>query len=157
MHYADPEHAPDEHVHQTSALSYVRFLAALALFSVHFKHLRLKVFMFWTRQYARFADSTLPAAERRNYKGVVDAFVRIVGEDGVGGLFRGAGPTIVRAMSLNMGMFASNEQVCPVFILFQSASPQLWVDLRSAQLPLSITLHVSRRGQLSRTCPFGTA
>lgn len=56
------------------------------------------------------ADSTLPAAERRNYKGVGDAFVRIVGEDGVGGLFRGAGPTIVRAMALNMGMFASNEQ-----------------------------------------------
>lgn len=56
------------------------------------------------------ADSTLPAAERRNYKGVGDAFVRIVAEDGVGGLFRGAGPTIVRAMALNMGMFASNEQ-----------------------------------------------
>ena len=58
----------------------------------------------------RNADSTLPMAERRNYKGVGDAFVRIVGEDGVGGLFRGAGPTIVRAMALNMGMFASNEQ-----------------------------------------------
>ena len=56
------------------------------------------------------ADSTLPPAERRNYKGVGDAFVRIVGEDGVGGLFRGAGPTIARAMSLNMGMFAANEQ-----------------------------------------------
>jgi len=56
------------------------------------------------------ADNTLPMAERRNYKGVGDAFVRIVGEDGVGGLFRGAGPTIVRAMSLNMGMFAANEQ-----------------------------------------------
>lgn len=56
------------------------------------------------------ADSTLPPAERRNYKGVGDAFVRIVGEDGVAGLFRGAGPTIVRAMSLNMGMFAANEQ-----------------------------------------------
>jgi solute carrier family 25 (mitochondrial oxoglutarate transporter), member 11 len=49
-------------------------------------------------------------AERRNYKGVGDAFVRIVAEDGVAGLFRGAGPTIVRAMSLNMGMFAANEQ-----------------------------------------------
>lgn len=35
----------------------------------------------------------------------------IVREDGVGGLFRGAGPTVVRAMSLNMGMLASNDQV----------------------------------------------
>ncbi|GLC44514.1 hypothetical protein PLESTB_000065100 [Pleodorina starrii] len=56
------------------------------------------------------ADSTLPPEQRRNYKGVGDAFVRIVREDGVGGLFRGAAPTVVRAMSLNMGMLASNDQ-----------------------------------------------
>lgn len=31
-------------------------------------------------------------------------------EDGVGGLFRGGGPTVVRAMALNMGMLASNDQ-----------------------------------------------
>ena len=36
--------------------------------------------------------------------------MRIVAEDGALGLFRGAGPTIARAMSLNMGMFAANEQ-----------------------------------------------
>ena len=57
------------------------------------------------------SDSTLPAAQRRNYKGVGDALLRIIKEDGVGGLFRGAGPTVVRAMSLNMGMLASNDQV----------------------------------------------
>ncbi|KXZ55742.1 hypothetical protein GPECTOR_2g1292 [Gonium pectorale] len=56
------------------------------------------------------ADSTLPPEQRRNYKGVGDAFVRIVREDGVGGLFRGATPTVVRAMALNMGMLASNDQ-----------------------------------------------
>lgn len=39
------------------------------------------------------------------------AQVRIVKEDGVAGLFRGAGPTVVRAMALNMGMLASNDQV----------------------------------------------
>jgi solute carrier family 25 oxoglutarate transporter 11 len=44
-------------------------------------------------------------------QGVGDAFVRIVKEDGVAGLFRGATPTIVRAMALNMGMLASNDQV----------------------------------------------
>ena len=37
--------------------------------------------------------------------------VRIVKEDGAVGLFRGAGPTVVRAMALNMGMLASNDQV----------------------------------------------
>ena len=37
--------------------------------------------------------------------------LRIVREDGVGGLFRGAIPTATRAMALNMGMLASNDQV----------------------------------------------
>lgn len=56
------------------------------------------------------ADHLLPPEQRRNYKGVGDAFVRIVKSDGVSGLFRGATPTIVRAMALNMGMLASNDQ-----------------------------------------------
>ena len=57
------------------------------------------------------ADNTLPPEQRRNYKGVGDAFVRIVREDGLAGLFRGAAPTVVRAMALNMGMLAANDQV----------------------------------------------
>eukprot|EP00197_Chlamydomonas_leiostraca_P012783 CAMPEP_0202858728 /NCGR_PEP_ID=MMETSP1391-20130828/1129_1 /ASSEMBLY_ACC=CAM_ASM_000867 /TAXON_ID=1034604 /ORGANISM="Chlamydomonas leiostraca, Strain SAG 11-49" /LENGTH=296 /DNA_ID=CAMNT_0049537675 /DNA_START=94 /DNA_END=984 /DNA_ORIENTATION=- len=62
------------------------------------------------------ADNTLPVEQRRNYKGVGDAFVRIVKEDGVSGLFRGATPTIVRAMALNMGMLASNDQAKEMLI-----------------------------------------
>ena len=57
------------------------------------------------------SDSTLPVEKRRNYTGVGNALTRIVKEEGVYGLFRGAGPTVVRAMSLNMGMLASNDQV----------------------------------------------
>lgn len=56
------------------------------------------------------ADSTLPEAQRRHYKGVGDALTRIVKEEGTMGLFRGAGPTVTRAMALNMGMLASNDQ-----------------------------------------------
>jgi solute carrier family 25 (mitochondrial oxoglutarate transporter), member 11 len=56
------------------------------------------------------ADGTLPPEQRRNYKGVGDAFARIVREEGVGGLFKGCAPTVVRAMALNTGMFATNEQ-----------------------------------------------
>ena len=41
---------------------------------------------------------------------MTDALVRIVRDDGAAGLFRGAGPTVVRAMALNMGMLASNDQ-----------------------------------------------
>uniref|UniRef100_A0A6U0UXS4 Uncharacterized protein n=1 Tax=Polytomella parva TaxID=51329 RepID=A0A6U0UXS4_9CHLO len=56
------------------------------------------------------ADSTLPVEQRRNYKGVGDALLRIIKDEGAVGLFRGAAPTVVRAMSLNMGMLASNEE-----------------------------------------------
>jgi len=56
------------------------------------------------------SDSTLPEAQRRNYKGVGDALTRIVKDEGAIGLFRGAGPTVTRAMALNMGMLASNDQ-----------------------------------------------
>ncbi len=56
------------------------------------------------------SDSTLPEAQRRNYKGVGDALTRIVKDEGAMGLFRGAGPTVTRAMALNMGMLASNDQ-----------------------------------------------
>ena len=56
------------------------------------------------------ADGTLPVEQRRNYRGVFHAFSSIIAEEGVGGLFRGASTTAVRAMALNCGMLASNEQ-----------------------------------------------
>ena len=56
------------------------------------------------------ADGTLPAAERRNYSGVAHALTDIVRKVGLGGLFVGAGTTSIRAMALNMGMLASNDQ-----------------------------------------------
>lgn len=56
------------------------------------------------------ADATLPAAQRRHYKNVFHALVRIVADEGVFALWKGAGPTVVRAMGLNMGMLASYDQ-----------------------------------------------
>ena len=56
------------------------------------------------------ADTALPTEQRRGYKNAGDALVRIVREEGVKGLFTGATPTVVRAMALNMGMLASNDQ-----------------------------------------------
>ena len=52
-------------------------------------------------------DADAPAG----MQGVGDALTRIVKDEGVAGLFRGAGPTVARAMALNMGMLASNDQV----------------------------------------------
>ena len=51
----------------------------------------------------------------------------IVKADGVVGLFRGAGPTVTRAMSLNMGMLASNDQVLiPPTLLLPSLARASW-------------------------------
>jgi solute carrier family 25 (mitochondrial oxoglutarate transporter), member 11 len=55
------------------------------------------------------ADSTLPEAERRNYKNVIDALGRIVAEEGVINLWRGALPTMTRAISLNVSMLVSYD------------------------------------------------
>merc|ERR1712087_372947 len=62
------------------------------------------------------ADGTLPVDQRRNYRNAFHSLSSIVKEDGIGGLFRGAGPTIVRAMALNMGMLASNEQAKEILV-----------------------------------------
>ncbi|CAL5097533.1 unnamed protein product [Urochloa decumbens] len=61
------------------------------------------------------ADSTLPAAQRRNYKNAFHALYRISADEGVLALWKGAGPTVVRAMALNMGMLASYDQSVELF------------------------------------------
>jgi len=55
------------------------------------------------------ADTMLPEAERRNYRGVGNALSSIVRDEGVGGLFKGAVPTATRAMALNFGMLGFNS------------------------------------------------
>jgi solute carrier family 25 oxoglutarate transporter 11 len=57
------------------------------------------------------ADNQLPVAERRNYKNVFNAFARISQEDGILGLWRGATPTVIRAVVLNLAMLASYDEV----------------------------------------------
>ena len=57
------------------------------------------------------ADTTLPPNERRNYKHIFDAFSRITKEEGFKSLWRGSIPSVVRAMSLNLGMLAPYDEV----------------------------------------------
>lgn len=56
------------------------------------------------------SDSTLPLEQRRNYKNVIDAFSRIVREEGFLSLWKGCQPTVIRAMSLNLGMLVSYDE-----------------------------------------------
>lgn len=61
------------------------------------------------------ADATLPAAQRRHYTNAFHALSRIITDEGVLALWKGAGPTVVRAMALNMGMLASYDQSVEFF------------------------------------------
>jgi len=57
------------------------------------------------------ADTSLPEAERRNYKGVSDAFKRIMSEEGISAYWAGAVPTMLRATALNMSMMMTYDTV----------------------------------------------
>ncbi|KAK1983399.1 mitochondrial 2-oxoglutarate/malate carrier protein [Colletotrichum cereale] len=52
------------------------------------------------------SDGLKPLAERKNYKSVIDALTGIAKSEGVGALWAGAAPTVVRAMALNFGQLA---------------------------------------------------
>lgn len=56
------------------------------------------------------SDSMAPENERRNYKNVVDALIRTTREEGVGALYKGLFPNILRGMSMNVGMLACYDQ-----------------------------------------------
>jgi len=56
------------------------------------------------------SDGRLPLAERRNYKNVFDALIRITREEGILTLWRGCVPTIGRAMVVNAAQLASYSQ-----------------------------------------------
>ena len=56
------------------------------------------------------SDGRLPADQRRGYKNVFDALKRVVVEEGVLTLWRGTGPTVLRAMALNAAQLASYSQ-----------------------------------------------
>lgn len=56
------------------------------------------------------ADGAAPPAERRNYKHVFDAFVRIYREEGLYAGWRGAGPTVARGMVVSMTQLATYDQ-----------------------------------------------
>ena len=52
------------------------------------------------------SDGLKPVADRKNYKSVIDALRDIAKSEGIGRLWAGAAPTVVRAMALNFGQLA---------------------------------------------------
>jgi solute carrier family 25 oxoglutarate transporter 11 len=87
------------------------------------------------------SDTMRPAAERRNYKSVFDALIRITREEGLTRLWRGAAPTIVRAMAMNVGMMASYDQA---------------KELYTAQLGAGLTTNLLSSATAGFTCAFAS-
>lgn len=56
------------------------------------------------------ADGVLPADQRRNYRSWANALGSIIKNEGFFKMWKGAFPTIVRAMSMNLGMLAPYEE-----------------------------------------------
>jgi solute carrier family 25 oxoglutarate transporter 11 len=52
------------------------------------------------------SDGLKPVGQRAKYTSVIDALVRITRAEGIGALWAGAYPTVVRAMALNFGQLA---------------------------------------------------
>jgi solute carrier family 25 oxoglutarate transporter 11 len=52
-------------------------------------------------------DGMLPVDQRAKYKNAVEAMLRIVKSEGVLALWKGSGPTVARAMALNLGMLST--------------------------------------------------
>ncbi|KAJ0398308.1 hypothetical protein P43SY_000830 [Pythium insidiosum] len=56
------------------------------------------------------SDTLAPAAERRGYKNVFDAILKIARSEGVLTLWRGSVPLVARGAAMNLGMMASYDQ-----------------------------------------------
>jgi solute carrier family 25 oxoglutarate transporter 11 len=56
-------------------------------------------------------DGRLPPSERRNYKSFFDALVRIPREEGLFAYWKGASPTVFRAMVVSMTQLGTYDQV----------------------------------------------
>ncbi|OWM67726.1 mitochondrial uncoupling protein 4 [Punica granatum] len=57
------------------------------------------------------ADGRLPAAQRRNYRGVGDAIMSMTRQEGVASLWRGSSLTVNRAMIVTASQLATYDQV----------------------------------------------
>ena len=56
------------------------------------------------------ADMTMPEAQKRHYTGFMNAFQRIVKEEGAMSLWSGSSPTIIRAVVLNLAMLGPFDE-----------------------------------------------
>jgi len=66
------------------------------------------------------ADTTLPPAERRNYKNVFDALSKMNKELKFFGMWRGSIPTIARAMAMNSCILVAYNEAKEKLMKYQN-------------------------------------
>ena len=76
------------------------------------------------------ADTTAVGAEKRNYKGIIDAIMRMVSEEGVFTLWRGTLPLVARGAAMNLGQMASYDTAKEM--ITDARGPGLETNLLSA-------------------------
>lgn len=97
------------------------------------------------------ADGRLPPNERRNYKHVVDALFRIYREEGLLTLWRGAIPTMGRAMVVNAAQLASYSQAKQILVENLNLSEGIFLHFVASMISGLITTAASMPVDIAKT------
>lgn len=97
------------------------------------------------------ADGRLPEAERRNYKNVVEALLRITKEEGVLTLWRGALPTMGRAMVVNAAQLASYSQAKQFLLQTGYFNDNIFLHFCSSMISGLVTTAASMPVDIAKT------
>ncbi|KAL1465126.1 hypothetical protein WDU94_004717 [Cyamophila willieti] len=97
------------------------------------------------------ADGRLPLAERRNYKNVFHALYRITSEEGVLTMWRGAIPTMGRAMVVNAAQLASYSQAKQFLLTLSYFEENIFCHFVSSMISAFITTVASMPVDIAKT------
>ncbi|CAG2101769.1 unnamed protein product [Medioppia subpectinata] len=97
------------------------------------------------------SDGRLPLAERRGYKNVFDALIRITREEGVLTLWRGCIPTIGRAIVVNAAQLASYSQAKQILVSTPYFSDNIMCHFAASMISGLITTAASMPVDIAKT------
>ena len=82
-------------------------------------------------------DGQLPMYQRRNYKNVIDGFVRMSQEEGITSLFRGLGPNVNRAILMTSSQCVSYDIFKDLLLRYSPLNDGLTLHFTSSVLAVS--------------------
>ena len=82
-------------------------------------------------------DGQLPMHQRRNYKNVIDGFVRMSREEGITSLFRGLGPNVNRAILMTSSQCVSYDIFKDLLLRYSPLNDGLTLHFTSSVLAVS--------------------